>query len=338
MNVETPITPDLGRVYHALRTGAVFADRSDRLRMRFTGTKAAESLNGLLTADVASLGPGQGKYAAALTPKGKVIADVRIFARADELLVDTNAAAAPGWSGMIRKFVNPRLAKYEDVSPVLGNVGLFGVNATAIARIVFPDAALAPDLPPHAHVSASQVDDAVWIAHVPDFGVDGYDIFGPPADLDALRQRLSEAGAIEVSAEALTVARIEAGRPEWGLDMDDSVLAQEVDMDRLDAISYTKGCYTGQETVARVHYRGHVNRVLRGLTFSELTVPPVGTELVDAEGKVVGTVRSGAVSPRLGAIALALVRREIEPGVVLRATWPGHAVDAIVTLLPFDQQ
>jgi folate-binding protein YgfZ len=335
MSVDTRVTPDAGLAYQAIRTGAVFADRSDRLRMRFPGAKAADSLNGLVTSDVASLTRGQGQYAAALTPKGKVLADVRIFARAGELVVDTNAAAAPHWSAMIRKFVNPRLAAYEDISHQIGDVGLFGSSATGIVRAVFPGAMIDADMPPYAHVSATSDNDSLWIARVPDFGVDGYDIFGPPADLDAVRQQLSDAGATEVSAETLNVVRIEAGRPEWGVDMDDSVLAQEVDMDRLNAISYTKGCYTGQETVARVHYRGHVNRVLRGLRFVAI-IPPVGTDLSDAEGKVVGTVRSGSVSPRLGAIALGLVRREVEPGAVLRARWPDHEVEVKVDSLPFD--
>lgn len=336
MSAEIRVTPDAERAYDALHNAAVFTDRSNRLRMRFSGAKAAESLNGLVTSEVVALTRGHGQYAAALTPKGKVIADVRIFSRGDELMVDTNPAAAPGWSAMIRKFVNPRLARYEDVSLQVGDLGLFGVAASGIIRTVFPDAAISPDMPPYAHVPATIGDDAPWIARVPDYGVEGYDIFGSPADLDAVRQKLSEAGAIEVSAGVLDVARIEAGRPDWGVDMDDSVLAQEVDMDRLDAISYTKGCYTGQETVARVHYRGHVNRVLRGLRFSEALVPPVGTEVTDAEGKVVGSVKSGAVSPRYGAIALALVRRELEPGTSLRASWSDKVVEATVDSLPFD--
>ena len=334
MSVETRVTPDLERVQHALHTGAVFVDRSDRLRMRFSGAKAAEALNGLITNEVVTLSPGQGLYGAALTPKGKVIADVRVFARADEVIVDVGASAAPGWSAMIRKFVNPRLAKYEDVSQQVGDVGVFGRTSLDIVRTVFPDAATA-ELPQYAHVPASPNIDSLWIARVPDYGVDGYEIFGPPADLDAVRQKLSEAGAIEVSQDALHFARIEAGRPEWGLDMDDSALAQEVDMDRLNAISYSKGCYTGQETVARVHFRGHVNRLLRGLRFSAGSVPSSGTELQDAEGKVVGTIRSGALSPRLGAIALGLVRREVEPGAKLRAVIDGGAIDATVVELPF---
>jgi folate-binding protein YgfZ len=142
-------------------------------------------------------------------------------------------------------------------------------------------------------------------------------------------------GAIEDPGDALLIARIEAGRPEWGVDMDDSLLAQEVDMERLEAISFTKGCYTGQETVARVHYRGHVNRYLRGLRFHEAAFPPLGAELQDVEGKVVGQVKSGAISPRRGAIALALVRREIEPGAVVRASWPERTVEATVESTSF---
>ena len=173
------------------------------------------------------------------------------------------------------------------------------------------------------------------IARVPDFGVDGYDIIGPREATDALWVKLVNAGAIEDAGESLHIARIEAGRPQWGIDMDDSMLAQEMDMDRLDAISFTKGCYTGQETVARVHYRGHVNRLLRGLLFQDPRLPPTGTSLVDESGKEVGTVKSGAVSPRLGAIALALVRREVEPGTTVRANVSGQHVDAKVVDLPF---
>jgi folate-binding protein YgfZ len=319
------------RAYNALQNGAVVVDRSSRLRMRFGGAKAAESLTGLVTSDVAALSAGRGQYAAALTPKGKVIADARIFARADGFLVDVTAAAAPGWVAMIRKFVNPRLAKYEDVSQDTGDIGIFGIGAATLLRSVLGDVAI-PAEAPYANVV---VGDSLMVARVPDFGVDGFDVIGPRAEVDALRAQLAGAGAIEESGDALLVARIEAGRPEWGVDMDDTLLAQEVDMDRLEAISFTKGCYTGQETVARVHYRGHVNRLLRGLRFSESAVPPVGTELQDAEGRTVGSVKSGVISPRRGAIALGIVRREIEPGTVLRASWADRNVDATVEQLPF---
>jgi len=335
VTVEARLTSDTDRAYHALHHGAVLADRSDRLRMRFSGDKAAESLTGLVTNDVASLSAGQGQYAAALTPKGKVLADLRIFSRAGDFLVDANSAAGPGFFAMIRKFVNPRLAKYEDVTQLTFDLGLFGPGAADMLRSTLPVAELA-GLPLYAHVTASLGEETVMIARVPDFGVEGYDIIGPRPLMEALRAKLAAAGAVESGADVLAIARIEAGRPEWGADMDDSMLAQEVDLDRLEAISFTKGCYTGQETVARVHYRGHVNRLLRGVRFSEGVVPPLGAELHDSDGKSVATVKSGAVSPRLGAVALALVRREIEPGAVLRADVEGRAVEATVETLPFE--
>ena len=335
MSVETPGTTSTERAYHALRGDAVLADRSDRLRMLFSGDKAAETLNGLLTSDVLALGPGTGQYSAALTPKGKVIADLRIFASPEGLLVDVTPAAATGFVAMVRKFVNPRLAKYQDVSDQTGDVGVFGHRARHIVRSVFADVEIPVGLPPYGHVRTMFSDSAIMIARVPDFGVEGYEIVLPRNAVEALRDKLVSAGALAEAADALHVARIEAGRPEWGIDMDDSMLAQEVDMERLDAISFSKGCYTGQETVARVHFRGHVNRLLRGLRFTDAMVPPVGVSVTDDTGKDVGTVKSGALSPRLGAIALAIVRHEIEPGATVRATWAEGQAEARVESLPF---
>ena len=115
--------------------------------------------------------------------------------------------------------------------------------------------------------------------------------------------------------------------------MDADTLAQEANLDALDGISFTKGCYTGQETVARVHFRGHVNRCLRGL---QGAVPiPRGAELLDGD-KSVGEVRSSVVSPRLGPIALAMVRREVEPGEDVTARWEGGEAQARVREIPFE--
>lgn len=335
MSVETPRTTSAERAYNALQGDAVLADRSDRLRMMFSGDKAAEALNGLVTSDVLALTPGTGQYSAALTPKGKVIADLRIFASPEGLLVDVTPAAAPGFVAMVRKFVNPRLARYQNVSDQSGDLGVFGHRARHIVRSVLPGVEIPVGLPPYSHVRGNFAGSTIMIAGVPDFGVEGYDLIVPRDALESLRAKLVEAGAVEGAAEALHVARIEAGRPEWGRDMDDTMLAQEVDMERLDAISFSKGCYTGQETVARVHFRGHVNRLFRGLRFADSVLPPAGTELTDDTGKAVGTVKSGALSPRLGAIALAIVRRELEPGAAVRATWPEGQADARVETLPF---
>ena len=125
------------------------------------------------------------------------------------------------------------------------------------------------------------------------------------------------------SNETWEIARIESGRPQWGSDMDDSTLPQEANLDELGAISYTKGCYIGQETVARVHFRGHVNRTLRRLRFVTRPAPLKGAELVDETGKVIGDIRSVALSPRYGGVALGMVRREVQPGTTLQARWSG---------------
>ena len=135
------------RAYNALEDRALLVDRSSRLRMRFSGEKAAESLTGLVTSDVLALAPGKGQYGAALTPKGKVIADVRIFATEGNLLVDTNGTAGPGFVSMIRKFVNPRLAKYEDVSAQSQDLGLFGGGAKSLLPATLGDDAVPADAP-----------------------------------------------------------------------------------------------------------------------------------------------------------------------------------------------
>ena len=118
--------------YSALHNGALFFDRTDRTRIRVSGPKAAELVTGMVTNDVSALSPGEGQYAAALTAKGKIIADLRIFAFEDSLLIDTSAAAAPGWTEMVRKYINPRLAPYHDETSELGDFGIFGRSARAL--------------------------------------------------------------------------------------------------------------------------------------------------------------------------------------------------------------
>src|SRR6476619_5578876 len=118
--------------YSSLHNGALFFDRSDRMRMRISGEKAAELVTGMVTNDVTSLVPGEGQFAAALTPKGKIVADLRIFALADALLIDTAAAASAGWKEMVRKYINPRLAPYHDVTAEIADIGVFGRAARGI--------------------------------------------------------------------------------------------------------------------------------------------------------------------------------------------------------------
>lgn len=324
------------REYEALRTGAMLVDRGARLRMTFTGPQAVETLTGLVTNDVVSLLPGDGQFAAALTPKGKIVADVRIFRQADRLLLDVPPRAADGWMELVRKFVNPRLARYVDVSDTLSDIGLFGVHSRRIVgELTGISAAALQAMPLYSHLTTQCTEGPLIVARVPDAGLEGYDLIAAPDVLRALWTRAVDAGATPTGLEAWDIVRIEAGRPEWGVDIGDSTLPQEANLDDLHAISYTKGCYTGQETVARIHFRGHVNRHLRGLRTTAAEPLPIDAQLVDGTGRPVGDVRSSTLSPRLGNIALAMVRREVEPGSTIDCRWPAGGAEVTVWPLPF---
>jgi folate-binding protein YgfZ len=310
--------------YSALRSGALLIDRSDRVRIRFGGKRAAELVTGLVTNDVLSLAPGHGQYAAALTPKGKIAADVRIFADDAGLLTDTSLRAAPGWREIVTKYVNPRMAPYRDITADTRDIGVFGPKARHIvAAAMGADENALAQLQPYSHLTVEIESGTALVAHVAEIEVDGYEIFLPVAGERAIREKLLSLGAIPGSAGAWEIARIEAGRPEWGIDMNDSTIPQEANFDALNAISYTKGCYTGQETVARLHFRGHVIRFLRRLHFVSAAIPPTNAELIDDTGAVVGDVRSVAMSPRHGGVAIAMVRREVAAGATLHARWDG---------------
>ena len=307
-----------------MRAGALLIDRSDRTRIRFGGARAAELVTGLVTNDVLALTPGHGQYAAALTPKGKIAADVRIFADQDGLLTDTSARATPGWRDIVTKYVNPRVAPYRDVSAETRDLGVFGPKARKIvATVTGADEDALEQLHPYGHVTVGADATRLMVVRVAEIEPEGYEIFLPIALEQRVRLDLLSNGAIPGSAQSWDIARIEAGRPEWGIDMNDSTIPQEANFDALGAISYTKGCYTGQETVARVHFRGHVNRFLRRLHFVSASVPPTSAELTDDTGNVVGDIRSVAMSPRQGGVALAMVRREVPPGTTLHARWDG---------------
>jgi folate-binding protein YgfZ len=369
-----PVVLDYGdpaAEYATLRSGALLVGHGDRDLWIFEGAAARETLAGLVTNDVAGLTPGHGHYAAALTPKGRIIADVRIYAIGDTaiapantpaiatrlapvraagagagedgaeptswppgaaLLVDVPARAAEGWGALIRKYVNPRLAAYRRETSRVRAFGVYGARSRdAVAEaFALPPAALAA-LPPYGHATVETREGTMHVARVPDLALDGFMIYAAVAAADAAWARVArEPGVAPGGHRAWDVARIEAGRPEWGIDIDDTTIPQEANFDELHAISYTKGCYTGQEVVARVHFRGHVNRHLRGIAYPPDGGPlPVGARLIDETGRDIGDVRSAAISPRLGGIALGMVRREIPLGATLIARAVATAPEAL---------
>lgn len=322
--------------YESFHDGVALVDYSDRGRMRFHGAGAKTALNGILTCDVAPLSNGQGAYGVALTNKGKIIADVAVFAMDESFLVECPPAVWTSWKDLVAKYVNPRVSKRTDETELSSAIALFGPRAsTVIAGLTGASVESFDDMPMYSHVTHSIGSLPVNIARIPDLGVEGYRLMTTRDGFAELRDAAVGAGARAVGQEAIEAVRIESGRPGWGIEMDDATLPQEANLEALGAISYTKGCYTGQEVVARLHFRGHVNKRLLGLRLDGNTIPERGSTIVSNEGKESGEVRSAVLSPRFGPIALAMVRREINPGDPVTIPVDGVETRATVTALPF---
>ena len=314
----------------------------------FRGPKAAEALNGLVTNDVTQLRPGEGQYAAALTPKGKVLCDMLVFRMDEETFMLTLLrACAPQWLAMVHKYVNPRLAKVEDESDKWATWMIYGAQALKAVATLGGAAHTVEDLgdvmmqglaewKPWQHGLWNIGPVTVRLIRAPLMGsMPGFILMADARDAEQVRERLENSVYLKATRAVWNIARVEGGRPAWGVDMDDTTIPQEANLDTLGAISFTKGCYTGQETVARIHFRGHVNRRLRGLLGSS-ALPQHG-QVIDATGKLVGDVRSSVISPRLGPIAIAMLRREVEEGHTVMVETANGPITAEVRELPFPE-
>jgi len=295
-------------------------DASERGKLALSGSGAKEFLQGQVTQDITGLSAGHGGYAAFLTPKGKMLGDLRVLDAGAELLLDTERVALQPLFNMIHRHSLGYDVELHKRTLECGLLELIGPLAEELVRR--GGVTLGPAEHDHVELLFGGVSARAIRTDV------GVDLLFASEDLGAVRAAALEAGAVEVGADAAECLRIERGRPRYGLDLDDSVIPQEAGLNER-AVSFTKGCYVGQETVARLFYRGKPNRELRGLSSAEPL--PVGTELKLGE-RVVGTVTSSAVSPRHGAIALAIVRREAPVGTVVRA---GDEHEAVVVQLPF---
>ena len=317
--LETMATIAPPSEYAAATERAGLIDRSGRGKLALTGSQAKEFLQGQVSNDVEALTPGTGCYAAFLTAKGKMLGDLRILDAGDELLLDTERVALQPLFNTIRRAMIGYDVQLHKRTLERGLISLIGPGSDAVAGT--------NSLPrdEHAHVELELHGMPVRAIRT-DAGID---LLCDAQDADALAGALSDAGATPVSEATAECVRIERGRPRYGVELDDGVIPQEAGLNPR-AVSFTKGCYVGQETVARLHYRGKPNRLLRGLRLSAPAEPGAAITLGDRE---VGRVRSATVSPRLGPIALALVRREAEPG---SAVAVGDRTDAQVVELPFD--
>jgi folate-binding protein YgfZ len=315
------ITDDLVSEHRALTRGCGLIDRSDRGKLALTGSEAKSFLAGQVTNDVVGLGGGGGCYAAFLTHKGKMLGDLRVLAvdePVEELLLDTERATLQALFDMVRRFKIGFDVELHKRTLQRGLLSLIGPRAREVAG--------AQDLPAdeHAHRTSEIAGHAVRLIAT-DAGID---VLCDAADTDAVRAALQQAGAPAVSEAATEIVRVERGRPRYGSDLDDTTIPQEAGLNER-AVSFTKGCYVGQETVARLFYRGKPNRHLRGLRLTEPAPVGAGLQLGD---RVVGRLSSSVVSPTHGPIALALVRREAAVGATVDVEG-GAAADVVA--LPF---
>jgi folate-binding protein YgfZ len=317
-------TEPLQAEYRAARQGCALIDRSERGRLALSGRGAVEFLNGQVTNELEGLVAGEGRYAAFLTHKGKMLGDLRILATSGpdgfiELLLDTERAALQALFDMIRRFKVGYEVELHKRTLQSGQISLLGPRASALALL---DGGLSDQ--EHASRPAEIEDIPVLAVRT----VSGLDLICAAAETDALIEVFKQRGAVPLGEQTAECLRIEQGIPRYGVDLDETVIPQEAGLNER-AVSFTKGCYVGQETVARLFYKGKPNRHLRGL---RLAAPaPPGTELRLGE-RVVGRLTSVADSPALGPIGLALVRREAEPGTKVEL---GGGGEALVTELPF---
>jgi tRNA-modifying protein YgfZ len=298
--------------YELLTEAAGLVDRSGRAKLVVRGSEAAEFLQGQVSNDVERLAPGQGCYAVLLTHKGKLRSDLRVLRGEEWFWIDAEAIGLAPLTHTVKTYSLGRDVSFEDRTAERSILSLIGPRSRE---------ALDP-APPEAEHSFVEGEHGLYVAT--DLGVD---VICAAADADGVRQALSVESVSEEAAECL---RIESGRPRLGFDMDAETMPQEAGINER-AVDFEKGCYVGQETVARLHWKGKPNRHLRGLRLSE---PGERGREVRLGDRVVGRVGSACVSPTFGPIALAILRREAEPGARVVV---GGGGGADVVTLPFTQ-
>jgi tRNA-modifying protein YgfZ len=323
--------------YDAVKKTTGVADRSGEARFRVTGPDRVTWLQGLLTNDIVALTPGTGCYAAYLTPQGRMVADVRVLHRGDALLLDVPAVARAAVFERLTTFIIMEEVELEDVTDTLARVGLHGPEAyaTLAACVTFEEEAAgvaagsgaagaasasvaerARTLAEHASLRASFRGHELLVAGSRDLGAFGFDLYCPSDAKGELLEALVAAGAVAIDDEAWHTLRLEAGRPLFGVDMTMETIPLEAGIEDR-AISFTKGCYVGQEIIIRVMHRGHgrVARKLVGLqSTSTAAIAPNAT--IHAGDREIGRVTSAAFAPAHDRwIAMGYVQRDfVEPG------------------------
>jgi tRNA-modifying protein YgfZ len=308
---------ELDGQYRLLREEAGWVDRSGRGKLLVTGPDAAEFLQGQLTNEIEALAAGSGCYSALLDRKGHMQADMRVLRLEPERFwIDTEPVAT---EAVARHLSMYRVGREVDVEDAGGEWTILSVIGPAAHEA----SGAGPPSPEHAQQPV-RGHGVIAVA-----SADGVDLLVPASGADDMRDSLTAAGVVEVSEEAAEILRVESGRPRFGNEMTTETIPQEAGINER-AISFTKGCYIGQETVARLHYKGKPNRHLRGL---RLSAPAAGGDPIRLGERELGRVGTAVISPSRGPLALAIVRREAAPGDRVEMGERGH--EAEIVEVPF---
>jgi folate-binding protein YgfZ len=320
--------------YAAVRGGgAGIIDLTPGGRIAVEGADAVQFLNGFVTNDIKSLGEDAWLSAAFPNAQGRLTAFARILRRGHRFLIETAAATRERIFGHLARFTLAGDFRVEDVTDLTATISVQGAQAAGVVEkaLGVEAARVGRGLVAYAAWQGTSVT-AIRATHTAE---DGFDLFVDAPAAASLWAALATAGARPVGDDALDVLRIEAGIPRYGVDMDESNVVLESVPD--DAVSFTKGCYLGQEIIARIHWRGHVARKLAGLSFDGEARAARGARIQSADGKEIGRATSVIMSPRLNrTIALAYVKYDyLAPGTVVTVLTDEGARRAAVTTLPF---
>ena len=292
--------------YKAAHHSAALIDRSSQGTIALTGADRASFLHALLTNDIARLAMGRGVYAAYLTPQGRMLSDMRVIATGNRMLLGVEREIARPLAERFDKLIFSEDVQARDATGELSVIGVLGPSA---ARMI--QQATGVSVADLAEQFDNVTTEALTVVRDDAFGVPGYDVYVPTGDADAVRAKLVEAGAVEATDETREALRIEAARPRFGIDMNTETIPLEAGLESR-AISFTKGCYVGQEVIIRVMHRGHgrVARRLVSIVMADARVPSRGDKIQVAD-RVVGEITSATTSPRHGApLALGYVQRD----------------------------
>lgn len=323
---------DPAQEHRAVRESVGVVDLSYRTVYQVTGSERVRFLNGMLTNDIGKLKDGQGCYACLLTVQGKIVADLEVYALHDYHLMEWDARWKDQALDHLNKYIIADDVAFEEQADS-ALLALQGPDASTILQRVLPGAALPDGEQQCVEVTANG--HAYRVIQASITGEQGYKLVTPKERVADMWMVLQKAGAIPVGMGALNTLRLEAGIPWFGVDFDEGNFPQEAGIEDR-AVSFTKGCYLGQEFVIRIAHRGHVNRRISGLTMQHEPTPRPGDRVL-YEGKEVGRISSAALSPTLDKIiGLGMLRRESqEPGTVVQVESNGKSIPAEVSALPF---